>query len=214
MKTHSIFPKFVAVLVCLLYGCNDNKIGIFDHSQDIGNPVLKGETHYDPETETYTLKGAGYNIWFARDEFHYLFKEVHGDFKLRAQMDFVGEGKDPHRKIGIMCRESRDEDAAHITATVHGDGLTVLQWREQKGMEMRDPEDEIFAPESHYQVLELERKGNEFVMRGARSENDPLVTIGAHTLPDVPSDALVGIFICSHDADTLEEARFFNLAME
>ena len=56
----------------------------------------------------------------------------------------MGEGKDPHRKIGWMIRESDKEDAAHMTATVHGDGLTVLQWRRLRGAYMRDPQDEIF----------------------------------------------------------------------
>lgn len=215
MKTQIIMPGVaIALMVCLLYSCNNNRLGVFDHSLDVGNPALEGAAQYDPATETYTLSGAGYNIWFDRDEFHYLFKEISGDFRLRTEVAFLGEGKDPHRKIGIMVRESTDDDAAHITATLHGDGLTVLQWREERGSEMRDPEDEIFAPESHYKVLEMERRGNEFVMRAAKSENDALVTIGAHTLTSIPLDALVGIFICSHDPDTVEKGEFFNLTIE
>ncbi len=47
-------------------------IGLFQHSEDIGNPKVKGSSHYDAKTQVYTLKGAGYNIWFERDELHYL----------------------------------------------------------------------------------------------------------------------------------------------
>lgn len=47
------------------------KVGIFSHVKDIGMPKLKGETVFDSQTQSYHLKGAGYNIWFERDEFHY-----------------------------------------------------------------------------------------------------------------------------------------------
>jgi hypothetical protein len=76
---------------------------------------------------------------------------------------------------------------------------------------MRDPEDEIFASGSHYKVLELERKGDEFIMRAATEDSGPLETIGSHIMQHMPSKALVGIFICSHDPDVLEEARFFDV---
>ncbi len=42
---------------------------------------------------------------------------------------------------------------AHISATLHGDGLTVMQWRDFKGTEMKDPEDEIFAKGSDYDII-------------------------------------------------------------
>jgi TolB protein len=50
----------------------DLSIGIFNHSSDVGNPAVKGSSSYDQESQVYTLKGAGYNIWFNRDEFHFL----------------------------------------------------------------------------------------------------------------------------------------------
>jgi hypothetical protein len=53
-----------------------------------------------------------------------------------------------------MVRESDDEKAASINATLHGDGLTVLQWRELRGAFMRDPEDEIFPPKNNYTILQ------------------------------------------------------------
>ncbi|MBN1987346.1 MAG: hypothetical protein JW761_13630, partial [Prolixibacteraceae bacterium] len=43
------------------------KTGVFQFSKDIGNPELKGSASYDENSQEYTLKGAGYNIWFERD---------------------------------------------------------------------------------------------------------------------------------------------------
>ena len=43
--------------------------GIFDNQSEIGNPKLTGSSAYKAEDQSYKLNGAGYNIWFARDEF-------------------------------------------------------------------------------------------------------------------------------------------------
>ena len=112
-----------------------------------------------PASQTYQLSGSGYNIWFERDELQFAWKKIAGDFILTANFSFIGKGTDHHRKIGWMVRESLADNAAHMSAVAHGDGLTVLQWRVLKGAFMRDPQDEIFAAKKHYQVLQLERKG-------------------------------------------------------
>ena len=132
--------KSVFALVLVLYSFNtfaqQGPIGIFKYNKDIGNPAKAGSASYDNASQQYTLKGAGYNIWFERDEFNYLYNKVAGDFIITADFEFIGKGTDPHRKIGLMVRESDDEKAASINATLHGDGLTVLQWRELRGAYM------------------------------------------------------------------------------
>ena len=137
-------------------------MGIFNAESDIGNPKKAGSAVYNKADQSYTLKGAGYNIWFERDEFHYLFNKIKGDFILTANFEFVGKGTDPHRKTGWMVRESTDEKSSHITATLHGDGLTVLQWRVSAGAAMRDPQDEIFSKDSSVNVIQVERVGQKY----------------------------------------------------
>ena len=202
------FPVNCFVLfLFLLVSCRQNPLGVFEQFQDIGNPALAGNTVYDSKTDSYTLTGSGYNIWFDRDEFQFVYKEVNGDFSLTADMELIGVGVDPHRKVGIMVRSSKAEDAAHMTATVHGDGLTVMQWRREVGMEMRDPKDEIFAEDGNFQTIKLERKGNEYTMWAAKAGGD-LQRIGSKILETIPDDALLGLFICSHNPDVLEQAIF------
>ncbi len=192
---------------------SQNQLGIFQSQIDIGNPEIEGWSTHDPMKQIYTLSGAGYNIWFERDEFHYLHRKVQGDFILTGRFAFEGEGMEPHRKIGFMIRESEDEQAAHISATLHGDGLTVLQWRELRGAFMRDPEDEAFAPKSNYQIMQLERKGSQFIMRAAHP-GEPLQWIGSHTMKAMPHEVLTGIFICSHNPEAMEEGYAFNVRLE
>ena len=191
----------------------ENPAGIFQDHLDIGKPKLAGDTQYDPATQTYTLKGAGYNIWFERDEFQFAYKKLKGDFILTADFEFVGAGKDAHRKIGWMVRESKDENAAHVSAVAHGDGLTVLQWRRLKGAFMRDPQDEIFSPKKNYRTIQVERAGKEIIMRAAHI-GEPLQVIGSIALPDMPDEVLAGLFIGSHNPDVVEEARFWNVRID
>jgi TolB protein len=189
------------------------QVGSFEAHTDIGKPKLQGDTRFIENDQVYRLKGAGYNIWFGRDEFQYAYRKISGDFILTADFEFLGTGKDPHRKVGWMVRQTLDDDAAHVSATLHGDGLTVLQWRVMRGAHMRDPEDEVFAPKKNYRTIQLERVGNTVVMRAAHW-GEPLQLIGSYTGVDLPKEIFAGLFISSHNADVVEEAIAYNVRVD
>lgn len=207
MKTTLICLFVVTLLVSFAPA---KKIGQFRKSMDIGNPKMAGSSRFDKRTKAYTLTGSGYNIWFKRDEFQYLFKTLSGDFTVTADFEFVGTGADPHRKVGWMVRESLDDDASHLSAVVHGDGLTVLQWRVAKGDAMRDPEDEIFSPEKSAQTVQVERKGSTYTMRIAKRGAE-LQTVGSHEMANLSGEVMIGLFICSHNPAKVEEAVVRNV---
>ncbi|HLZ16758.1 MAG TPA: hypothetical protein VKQ08_06950 [Cyclobacteriaceae bacterium] len=201
------------LLVLSFYGCAQSQSpGVFENHSDIGNPKKNGAVHYDAESQSYTLSGGGYNIWFGRDEFHYLYSKIKGDFILTANFQFIGGGTEPHRKIGWMLRGSLSDNATHVSAVVHGDGLTVLQWRELPGALMRDPEDQIVFSKKNLQVLQLERRGTLVTMRVA-NWGEPLQTIGSHELK-LPDEIFAGLFICSHNPDVVEQAKVWNVRIE
>ena len=190
-----------------------NSIGVFEKSEDVGKPKITGSTTYDESSQTYNLKGAGYNIWFGRDEFQYAFKKIKGDFILTADFEFTGSGADAHRKIGWMIRATNEAESPHISATLHGDGLTVLQWRTMKGAFMRDPEDEVFTTKKNYRTLCLERIGKKITMKAAHW-GEPLQVIGSRDADILPDEVLAGIFISSHNADVAEEAKVWNVRID
>ncbi len=209
-------PYLILSLCCLIFSgayAQQNSVGIFQHYSDIGNPKVAGTTVYNESNRTYTLNGAGYNIWFDRDEFQYAYKKMKGNFTITATFQFVGEGTDLHRKVGWMVRESTEPDAAHYSAVLHGDGLTVFQWRTKKGALMRDPEDEIFAAEKNYQIIQLQREGKKLTMRAAYV-GKPLQMIGTTEMENMPDDVLIGLFICSHNPDVKEAAQVSNVAIK
>jgi len=203
------------MLSCLLNiaSAQNTPVGIFQANSDIGNPKKPGSAVYDPTDQSYTLKGGGYNIWFERDEFHYLFNKIKGDFILTANFEFVGKGNNPHRKSGWMVRETTDEKSSHISATLHGSGLTVLQWRVSAGAAMRDPQDEIFAKDSSFNVIQIERAGKNIIMRASHT-GKPFELIGSHAMDNLTDEVLVGPFICSHDSNTVEVVKVWNLRID
>ncbi|NOR74913.1 MAG: biopolymer transporter TolR [Draconibacterium sp.] len=176
--------------------------------QDIGNPKESGDFQFDEKLQQFTLSGAGYNMWFDRDEFYMVSQKVKGDFILSANMKFLGEGVDAHRKIGLIIRNTNEENAIYMDGAVHGDGLTSLQYREKVGAETLENSTEIKAPE----FVQLERKGNEFIFRISK-ENQPLEVIGKVTL-EMGSSVLAGMFISSHNVDVIEKAQFWNVRLE
>ena len=209
--------KIKLITVLLLTGyvtmAQLNTVGIFKNNADIGNPKIKGAASFDAATQTYTIKGAGANVWYNRDELHYLYNKIKGDFILTANVKLVGEGKTAHRKIGWMIRESEQEESAHISAVVHGDGLTALQWRPLRGAYMRDPEDELFDIKKNVEIIQVERSGKKIIMRAANF-GEPLQLVGIQEMKDMPDEVLAGLFVCSHNADVLEEAMAWNVRIE
>src|SRR5215510_7898199 len=47
---------------------------------EIGAPLVRGSSSY--ANGTYTVSSAGYNIWYSRDEFRFLWKKMKGDVSL------------------------------------------------------------------------------------------------------------------------------------
>lgn len=206
-------PFFLINLLIATIICAQSPVGIFSNHTDIGKPKLSGSTVYNSEEQSYSLKGAGYNIWFGRDEFQYAFNKVKGDFILTANFKMLGQGVEPHRKIGWMVRAGDGDDAAHMTATVHGDGMVALQWRRMRGAHMRDPQDQIVTKKKATEIVQLERLGKVFIMRVAHP-GEPLQEIGRTDAIEMPDESLAGIFICSHNPDVMEEGLAWNVRME
>ncbi|HEV8081662.1 MAG TPA: biopolymer transporter TolR [Chitinophagaceae bacterium] len=181
---------------------SQQKIGIFDGHGDVGTNVKKGLATYIPSTGQYVISGAGYNIWGDHDEFQFLWKKMKGDFILYTKAEFLGSWVDYHRKVGWMVRKTLDGKSPHVNAVEHGDGLTSLQFRRKAGAET----EEIKSKITKANILQLERKGDTYIMRVAKY-GDPFVTEQIADI-DLGDDVYVGLFVGSHNADVLETGVF------
>src|SRR3989441_2232808 len=106
-------------------------VGVFATHTEVGR--ASGSASYDPQRQTYLVAGSGQNMWGSRDDFHFVWKRISGNFVLSTRARFIGAGVEEHRKIGWTIRPSLDPGSAHVTAALHGNGLISLQFRRQTG---------------------------------------------------------------------------------
>lgn len=209
MKRHLVC---VMVLMCsLAAGALAQRaatIGKFDGHSDVGTVLHPGSAEYNETTRTYTITGSGENIWVAPDAFHFVWKKVSGDVSLSADVALAGMGKNPHRKAVLMIRQSLDADAAYADIALHGDGLTSLQFREEKGSPTREVQANVRGPKT----VHLVKRGDYvYAMVGGEIRQGkavpPEVVAGSVRVP-MDGTFYVGIGVCSHDKDEVEKAEF------
>src|ERR1700692_601944 len=121
-------------------------VGIFEGHSDVGTVLHPGSVDYDASAKSYTISGSGENMWFATDAFQFAWKKVSGDVTLTADISFLGKGVNEHRKAVLMMRQSLDADSPYADASLHGSGLTSLQYREEKGAATHEIQANISAP--------------------------------------------------------------------
>jgi TolB protein len=202
------FGKIILVFFFSLFLVNESfsqEKSLFDSSGDVGTNVKPGSTTFIPATGQYVISGAGYNVWADHDEFQYTWKKMRGDFIVYARAEFLGTWVNYHRKVGWMVRKSLEGNSAQVNAVEHGDGLTSLQWRPSAGAQTLEHRLKL----THANILQLERKGNVYIMRAAVYGD----TFQTDTLSgvDLGDEVYVGLFVGSHNADVLETGVFSNV---
>jgi TolB protein len=183
------------------------RLGDFESHGDVGAPALAGGATWNAVSQEYRLEAAGVNMWGTQDQLHLAWTRLRGDFILTAEVRFLGEGVDPHRKAGVIARSSLDADAPYADAVRHGDGLTSLQFRRAQGAETEEVRSEVKGAD----VLRLERRGSRLTMSAARF-GDPFTTSGVKDLA-LGEEVYVGIFLCSHNPEVVERAVFRNVRL-
>ena len=183
-------------------------LGVFEAHTDVGRTVRPGTVTYDPRNEHYLIAGAGQNMWGDRDDFHFVWRRLSGNFILSTRVHFIGRGVEAHRKIGWTIRPTLDPHSPHVTAAVHGDGLASLQFRRTAGATTEEIKsaDSLPNPDA---VIQLERRDGAYIMSVAQF-GDTLVSTQVSDV-SLPDTVYVGLFVCSHNQSVAERGEFSNV---
>ena len=196
-----------AILLQVVPVASENTaLGLFEKHGDIGAVGKPGSVQYDGEQKSYLVAGGGENMWGTRDAFHFLWKQMSGDVTLAADIRLIGTGGDPHRKAGLIIRQSLDADSAYADAVVHGDGLASLQYREVKGGPTREIQANIAMPRK----IRIEKEGDTVFMSVAR-DGEALHPAGGSFKIKLSEPFYVGLGVCAHDNKAMEKASFSNV---
>src|SRR6185436_18304149 len=199
-------------------------IGIFDGQSDVGAALVPGSATYDAATRAYTINSAGYNIWYSRDEFHFLWKKMSGDASLAADVAFPDANGYSDRKAVLVIRQNLDDDAKQVVVALHGLGMIQLAQRPAKGALTKDREFRVggrgrpqgASPDSLVNDLAkrvgLEKRGNRFALF-VSLEGEPMTQFGPPLELDIDGPFYVGIGFCSHLPDVVDTAVLTNVVL-
>jgi TolB protein len=194
---------------CAFVQSGTASVDVFEGHQDVGTVLHGGSTTYDTAKKTYTVTGSGENMWFGVDDFQFAWKKMSGDVAISADIAFVGEKGNPHRKAVMMIRQSLDGNSPAVDIARHGDGLTSLQFRDAVGADDHEVQSNVSAP----QRVRLEKRGDYFYAF-VSGKDGKLEPAGASTKLVLNGPFYVGIGVCAHDKDVTETAVFSNVKVE
>jgi len=194
----------------------DTPIGIFQGQSDIGAALVPGSASYDPETKTYTIHSAGYNIWYNRDEFRFLWKKMSGDVSFAADASFPVAAPPHDRKVVLIIRQDLDDDAKEVMAAEHGTGMVHLAERPEKGTFIKDMQFRIGGSLLPQDVLPkrigLEKHGDEVALF-ISVQGEPMHQFGPPVNVHFDGPFYVGIGFCPHFPTTVDIGAFSNVVL-
>jgi TolB protein len=178
-------------------------LGLFEAHGDVGTLLYPSNFVYDPDKHTYAITASGENVWFDKDNFHFAWIRVGGDGIVQADISFLGKGVNPHRKALLMIRQSLDADSPYADIALHGNGMTAIQVRDEKGGLTHESQAALWSPKS----LRIEKHGDYFTMWLA-GEDGQFHFAGSSPRLHFSEPMYVGIGLCSHEKDLSETAIF------
>jgi hypothetical protein len=200
-------------------------IGIFEGQSDVGSALVPGSASYDAATGAYTIHSAGYNVWYTRDEFRYLWKKMSGDVSLAADIAFPDPKGYGDRKAVLVIRQSLDDDAKEVVVALHGAGMIQLAQRPEKDVRVKDMEYRIggrgrpggASPDSlvtvNAQRIGVEKRGDQFSL-WVSLEGEPMHEFGPPIELHFDAPFYVGIGFCSHLPTTVDAAVLSKVVLE
>ncbi len=193
----------------------DTTIGVFQGQSDIGSAVVPGSATYDPGTQQYTIHSAGYNIWYSRDEFRFLWKKMSGDVSLAADVTFPDPKGYGDRKVVLIIRQNLEDDSKEAMLGEHGVGMIHLAWRSDKGAMMKDAQFRFGGTLAGVKAkrVGIEKHGDAIAIF-VSLQGEPMHQFGPPINLHFDEPFYVGIGFCSHLPATSDTAVVSNVVFE
>jgi hypothetical protein len=194
----------------------DAPIGIFQGQSDIGSALVPGGAGYDAGTGQYTINSAGYNVWYARDEFRYLWNKMSGDVSLAADIAYPNPNGYGDRKAFLVIRQDLDDDSIEAMVALHGTGMFHLAQRPQKGADIKEeyrsasPDDPAIIKAKR---LGIEKRGDSIALF-ASLNGEPMHQLGPSIHLRLDAPFYVGVGFCSHLPTTSDTAVLSDVVLE
>ncbi len=193
-------------------------LGIFEASQDVyevdnpDNLGAEGGAGYDPDTGTYVVIGSGNDVWGTADNFHFLYRELSGDFILDAELE-LDPGTSTHQWVKgmLMARQELEPESVNFATRQRPDGQYSSQWRLAFGDSSSSTAGELRVTfPTHDGRFRLERIGDQFNTYYREPGSDELVLVDGQEVP-MEDPIYVGLAVTAHQAGSLSVGYFRNV---
>lgn len=164
----------------------ENALGIFEGCRYIGQSEPVNAVGYNPENQVYTMTSSSESR--SGSEFLFAWKKLKGDFIVTAQAEYTGTVE-----VGWMARQSLDANTPGVSAVMGGGGKASLNFSKDGNLNSEAKVIDVHNPE----VIQLERKGNTFIMSVAKY-GETFVT--GQINADVTDDLYIGLCVRSGKA--------------
>jgi regulation of enolase protein 1 (concanavalin A-like superfamily) len=174
-------------------------------AQDIGNPAVAGSA--SESSGTFTIKGAGRDIWDSADQFQFVYQLLTGDGSVQARVQSVA-AIHAWSKAGVMMRESLSAGSKHASMFASGSNGMAFQRRASTGgTSLHTYGTAANAP---YWVR-LVRQGDVFEAYDS-PDGRTWKLIGRQTISMLQT-IYVGLAVTSHDTATATTAAISNVTV-
>ena len=191
----------------------------------MGSAVIPGSASYDAKAKAYTINSAGYNVWYNRDEFRFLWKKMSGDVSLAADVAFPDPKGYDDRKAVLVIRQSLDDDSKEAIVALHGAAMVHLAHRDVPNTRVADIEYRIggrgqrggASPDSLVVAMPkrigIEKHGDDFALF-VSVDGEPMHQFGPPIHLHLDGPFYVGIGFCSHMPDKSDTAILSNVVLQ
>ena len=195
-------------------------LGLFQGQSDVGSALAPGASSYNASNGQYTLVSAGYNIWYQRDEFRYVWKKMSGDVSLATDVAFPDADGYNDRKAVLVIRQNLDDDSKEAVVALHGAGLIHLAWRPDKNQQMQEVR--VNHRKDHTtdslntglaKRIGIQKQGDTFTV-WISMHGEPMHQVGEPVQLHIDAPFYVGIGFCSHLPATTDTAILSNVLLK
>lgn len=173
-------------------------------ARTIGASTPTGSATY--ASSTFTLRGAGSDVWGTADQLLFVYREISGDATIVTRVASVQQ-IDEWTKAGVMIRESLASNSKHAFALVSaGKGVAFQRRSSTGGSSSHTSGGSGTAPV----WLKLERRGST-ITAFRSSSGTSWTTIGSQSI-SMASTVYVGLAVSSHSS-SLASCRFSNVGV-
>ena len=167
---------------------------------DVGSPAIGGSASYT--NNTFTVKGAGTDIYGTNDQFNYTYQSVSGNGTLIARVTSQANTSS-NAKAGIMLKQSTTKGDPYILMAVAPGGGLKVQYNFNGSVGAG-----TYTFPNVW--MKLTRVGNTFTAY-VSADGVNWTQVLSKTLT-INTSATAGLFVCSHNAAAVGMATFDNVS--